>query len=218
MKLFSYPSRRYTRRLAPGPFASYRTYKPFLRNEFRARCVYCMMLDTLASPRANTFCVDHYLAKRYYPHLETAYANLFYSCSDCNLQKWAWPYDRKGLKVGFTIPNPCEHVMAEHLEFQADGSVAAKTRDGEATIDLLNINDPRSVGFRGTWITIRRIYYLQIKELRGKKREAERLLMAGQLPAIKVESLKKLLAKLDVQRRDLRTAMVRRLLSPQFEV
>lgn len=212
MKLFSYPTLRHSRILSPGPFADYRTFKPFLRKEFQARCVYCRMLDTL-SPRTNTFGADHYLPQRYHPELATTYSNLFYSCPDCNSAKRAWPYDQKGVRVGFIVPNPCDHAMAKHLEFRADGSIEGKTRDGKATIDLLYLNDPQRVQFRAAHSLAKRTFEAKLRELRNKKRLVKDRLRTGQpLPA----NAMAVLARIERQRRELILAVMR-LYSPAIE-
>jgi hypothetical protein len=82
---FSYPKSRHTRRLRPGPFKKYSEYKPFLREEFEKKCVYCRMPDTMKD--YEMYGVDHYRPKSLFSELLTTYANLFYCCNPCNRRK-----------------------------------------------------------------------------------------------------------------------------------
>jgi hypothetical protein len=40
--MFNYPDPRSGRRHGPVGYASYRSYRPWLRDEFTFRCVYCL--------------------------------------------------------------------------------------------------------------------------------------------------------------------------------
>ena len=50
---FAYPTTPHTRRHGPRGYKNYKEYKPFLRDEFAFRCVYCLDAtkpDTRAEP------------------------------------------------------------------------------------------------------------------------------------------------------------------------
>lgn len=110
---FRYPQSRYRRKLNPPPYANYTRYKPFLKQEFTSQCVYCRLPDGLKGE--DGFSVDHYRPQSKFPELVTTYGNLFYACRCCNRRKGAfWPADAQWRAKQF-IPNPCDHVMFEHL-------------------------------------------------------------------------------------------------------
>ena len=74
MPLFHYQKIIHKRKLSPGPFKRYQTYKKYLRIEFDAACVYCRMPDSLSE--VNSYAVEHYRPQKLFPNLETKYSNL----------------------------------------------------------------------------------------------------------------------------------------------
>lgn len=145
MNPFVYPKSKHTRTLNPGPFSSYTRYKPFLREEFERKCVYCRMPDTM--PGKRTFGADHYRPKKHFPQLVATYTNLFYCCSACNSRKGSyWPSNPQALAARF-IPNPCDHEMFRHLRFKRS-MVETKSLAGEFTEEHLDLNDPEAVAYR----------------------------------------------------------------------
>ena len=43
---FSYPAAVHVRRHGPQGYADYASYRPWLRDEFAFRCVYCLLRDS----------------------------------------------------------------------------------------------------------------------------------------------------------------------------
>lgn len=80
-----FPKERQKRGQDPGPFADYRSYKPYLQKLFRNKCVYCRVADGIKGSEG--FGVDHYLPRSKYPHLGVTWSNLFYACNVCNTWK-----------------------------------------------------------------------------------------------------------------------------------
>lgn len=100
------------------------------------------MPDTMKD--LESFGVDHYRPKSRFPALANVYANLFYCCNPCNRRKGDyWP--AKGSRN--VVPNPCDHEMFSHLRFEG-ATVRARSRPGQFTSDLLDLNDPSAVSFR----------------------------------------------------------------------
>lgn len=142
---FRYPKNKHVRTQNPPSFSNYRQYKPFLKQEFSARCVYCLALEALRGYDA--FGVDHYRPKSQFPHLETEYLNLLYACNRCNSAKGSfWPTPELRRR-GCWIPNVCEHIMFDHLRVR-DGEVIGMSLTGEWTIEKLLLNDPAVIQFR----------------------------------------------------------------------
>lgn len=145
---FAYQRQRHVRACDPrpgNPYTDYRRYKPALQQEFGRRCVYCRRADSPIDP--GSFHVDHYKPRQLAPELETEYSNLFYACWACNNSKgtyWDDP-DRRG---SHCIPNPCDHVMSEHLKYEGGTVVARGTSQGTAAIRVLDLNDPLFVAWR----------------------------------------------------------------------
>lgn len=140
---FRYPKWMHVRKLNPGPYKSYKSYRPHLQDEFCRKCIYCRLPDGLNT----TFGVEHYWPKKNFPHLVTTYSNLFYACNRCNSYKgnfWPTNDDIKNEKF---VPNPCDHTMSDHVWFE-DSIVIPKDKVGAFAEDLLDLNNEERVLFR----------------------------------------------------------------------
>lgn len=187
---FLYPQVRHRRKLTPPAFSNYRQYKPSLREEFEAQCVYCRALDRIKG--YDSFGVDHYRPMRLYPSLATEYMNLYYACNRCNtLKRDFWPSLRQYVVEKIFIPNPCEHVMFEHVRYKR-GTVSAASPAGEFTIERLDLNDPDAVEFREGLIQVLAALVLEIEAARKTVREVKKLLDGAAKPKEKGQLAKEL--------------------------
>lgn len=145
MDLFRYPQAKHQRVFRPRVFKHYGSYKRWLQQEFRRVCVYCREPDSYSTNL--NFGVDHYRPQSRFPTLVCSYENLFYCCGNCNSRKSQdWPADEAN---GPYVVNPCDHLMASHLRFNAElGTMEARTPWGEHTQKLLQLDDPATVAFR----------------------------------------------------------------------
>jgi hypothetical protein len=129
-----FPRERQDRGPDPGPFPRRpHAYKPHLRLVFRAKCCYCRMPDGLKGYEG--FGIDHYLPKSRFPHLQDLWSNLFYACNVCNAWKGEWVPTS-----GLFLPNPCDHWMADHLQYQGS-DVETYTPQGDWLVELLHLGD-----------------------------------------------------------------------------
>jgi hypothetical protein len=95
----------------------------------------------------DNFGVDHYCPKSLFPELQATYSNLFYACNCCNRRKGRfWPTPNE-MRTGEFIPNPCDHVMFDHLRFQSS-RVITRSPAGKCAEKKLMFNDDESVKFR----------------------------------------------------------------------
>ncbi len=146
---YVYGKSRHQRTERPEQCKNYRRYKPTLRVEFKHRCVYCCAPD---GDRPESYAVEHYLPKKDFPRLECTYENLFYACISCNTRKGAYWPRRPELKAGRFIPNPCDHVMFQHLRFNGV-TVEAKTEAGRFAVAMLDLNSPQATQHRTNVVT-----------------------------------------------------------------
>ena len=139
------------RRTADVPqLSDYRNYRdPYLRPDFQYCCAHCLtherfFLDGEAGE------VDHFrplhpppaLGKDF-SHLRNVYANLYWSCSRCNLYKGnAWPTDEEYAR-GDRFLDPCAEDHDAHWETHSDGTLTAKTATGQYTIENVRLARPR---------------------------------------------------------------------------
>lgn len=146
---YAYGKSQHQRTEQPRQYKNYRSYKSILRREFKHRCVYCCAPD---GDRPASYAVEHYLPKKHFPLLVCTYDNLFYSCASCNTRKGEfWP-KRAELKAGRFIPNPCDHVMFQHLRFNGV-AVEARTEAGRLAVEMLDLNSPQAKQHRSNVLT-----------------------------------------------------------------
>ena len=112
---FAYPIEPHERKHSPIGYAEYTQFKPWLRDEFSFRCVYCLQRETWSRAGMAAFSVDHIIPQS----LDTNnlfvcdYSNLLYSCLRCNHSGkmiLCWTQCVKGL-VGTCVSRP----MAQSL-------------------------------------------------------------------------------------------------------
>ncbi|MBI3915958.1 MAG: HNH endonuclease [Betaproteobacteria bacterium] len=178
---FHYPKAKHRRTRTPPVYSDYRNYKPELRLEFSGQCVYCRAVD---ANRQESFGVDHYRPKSIpkFRSLTTNYLNLFYACNRCNSYKRAfWPSPSE-MKAGVFVPNPCDHVMWEHLRSRSDGAVTTASKAGEFTSDLLLLNETEAVAYRRSLTTVLGTLAAQIAVARKTIQEAKRCVAREKTP------------------------------------
>ena len=73
---FAYPSEPHTRKHAPAGYKNYPEYRPWLRDEFAFRCVYCLQREMWSRDRHAGFSVDHVVPQREDKTLVCVYDNL----------------------------------------------------------------------------------------------------------------------------------------------
>lgn len=147
---FRYPKAKHTRKQTPPQYTNYRKYKPVLREEFGAQCVFCLLPD---ASRNQSFGVEHYRPKKRFPELATTYSNLFYACNSCNSRKGDyWPSEDQ-LTSSLLIVNPCDHVMFKHLRY-AGHLVEDRTTEGAFTSERLDLNEPKVAKYRAALLAV----------------------------------------------------------------
>jgi hypothetical protein len=129
---FEYPQTVQARRHGQRGYQDYRSYKPWLRDEFAFRCVYCLWRERWCPDGDVSFSVDHLRAQSRYPSLARAYDNLLFACCQCN-----------AIKQNRDVPlDPCRQRFGQHLEVSADGSMRARTPLGVELISVCRLNRP----------------------------------------------------------------------------
>ncbi len=127
---FAYPISTHQRRHAPAGYRNYQSYKPWLRDEFTFRCVYCLERERWYPSRAAAFSVDHVIPQIVDPTRICDYENLVYACLRCN-----------SIKQSRALPDPTQTCFAECLSIDEDGTILALNSDGKNLIDILHLNE-----------------------------------------------------------------------------
>ena len=93
------------------------TYRPWPRDEFTFRCVYCLQREQWGRA-IGQFDVEHFRPLVNSPELGVTYENLLYACHTCNLLK--------GVKG---VPDPSQVLTTEAAGGNPDGSIEGRSPD-----------------------------------------------------------------------------------------
>jgi len=94
MNPFTYPATAHVRRHGPQGYADPNSFRPWLRDEFSHRCVYCLLREQWGQVRGS-HAIDHFLAVAHHPDRALDYDNLLFACAGCN-----------AVKSARTVPDP----------------------------------------------------------------------------------------------------------------
>ena len=142
---FTYPAVPHARRHGPRGYADHESYRPWLRDEFAFRCVYCLIRE-MWGPFKGVYALDHFLPIAVRPDLAREYDNLLYGCVSCNLSKGSQ-----------ATPDPLSRLLDPEVKVSEDGGIHANTPPAGKLIELLGLNRPRLREFRELWIRIVRL-------------------------------------------------------------
>ena len=161
--LFSVPRAAHVRRHGPN-YPDYTRCKPWLRDEFQFRCVYCMFRERWERGGWRRYHVDHLVPQTVDPSRVTDYENMVYSCDICN-----------SFKSDETMPSPCDTAYGEHYEFNDDGVAVSRSGDeGNELIEILGLNSPHAVEHRRRWMEQLREFFA-LKDQLGEPIRTEKL-------------------------------------------
>lgn len=139
---FTYPPLPHVRRHGPQGYADYISYRPWLRDEFSYRCVYCLLREQWGRVRG-IYAIDHFLAVAHHPARVADYDNLLYACATCNTAKG----DR-------AVPDPLAVLTSSAVRVAEDGTIHADNAEAARLIAQLGLDSPESTEFRMLWIGI----------------------------------------------------------------
>ena len=138
---FKYPEPRKSRRHGPR-YESCNSYRPWLRDEFMFRCVYCLKRETWGQVTGE-FELDHFQPQKYNPEKKLDYKNLVYACQRCN-----------SVKSSERIPDPFKLLNSERLFCDEDGNLKTDDSRVEKIIFYLDLNSPNMIKWRWQWIEL----------------------------------------------------------------
>lgn len=140
--IFDYPEPRTERRHGPAGYTSYESYRPWLRDEFDFRCVYCLKREKWGQVTSE-FEIDHFRPQALNPRRRLDYLNLVYACRRCN-----------AVKLDQTIADPFLLLNANNVATLPDGSLHAHGEETRRLIRQLDLNSPRLLSWRVMWMRV----------------------------------------------------------------
>lgn len=133
---------------APNVKGGYRSFRPFVREDFFRQCAFCLVAELLAGGEED-FELDHFRPKHRFPELLNDFYNLYYSCHPCNhIKRDSWPPPSLE-EQGICFVDLCKEDFATHFRVEKDGTWNGLTNPGKYTIDKLNLNRQHLVILRG---------------------------------------------------------------------
>lgn len=132
---FRYPTTAHVRHHGPSGYAGYESYRPWLRDEFAFRCVYCLWREQWGKTRG-AFHMDHRTAVSQLGSV-TDYDNLAYCCASCNL-----------VKLAVMIPDPLTSLVAATASVGEDGEITTSSPEAERIVELLDLNSDEKCEMR----------------------------------------------------------------------
>lgn len=142
MTAFLYPSQPHARRHGPQGYADVESYRPWLRDEFAFRCVYCLFREQWGRVVA-AFDIEHFLPVSRHPEQERTYDNLLYACAPCNASK--------GKSV---VPDSTAVLLDSGVWVTENGVIHSNYPEAARLIELLGLDSPQFTEFRLLWIGI----------------------------------------------------------------
>lgn len=140
--IFDYPSQRKQRRHGPAGYASFESYRPWLRDEFDFRCVYCLKRETWGQVTGE-FDLDHFEPQSVSPRRRLDYTNLLYACRRCN-----------SVKRDEAVGDPFNLLHSGNVTGLPDGSLHTTDSETRRLILQLDLNSPRLQKWRRLWMRI----------------------------------------------------------------
>ena len=129
--IFQYPKHAHVRRHGPRGYRNYQSYKPWLRDEFDFRCVYCLWRERWYAAGESAFGVEHLQSQVMAPQLVCDYDNLVYACCRCNSAK----------TDATVVLDPCRDAFGDHLEVLVNGHIHATTPEGREVIRICRLDE-----------------------------------------------------------------------------
>jgi len=179
-----------SRRHSVPHFNAYQKYKPYLREDFQYRCVYCSIHENeYSGPRG--FTVEHFRPKSKFAHLINEYENLLYGCEVCNPFKGSdWPSDNP-LVDGVGYIDPCEHDYDDH--FRLNGfEVEGLTQVAAYMIERLHLNRRQLVKLRQKRFDENATHAKIVREFNEQLTIIDRAMDGGRLPQTSRQQLQEM--------------------------
>jgi hypothetical protein len=140
--IFDYPLPRFWRRHGPSGYQAYERYRPWLRDEFDFRCVYCLKRETWGQFTGD-FELDHFEPQSLNSERRLDYLNLVYACRRCNC-----------VKLDQSVVDPFELLVSTSVAIRTDGSLHGIGIVTQRFIRQLDLNSPRLKKWRRMWMRI----------------------------------------------------------------
>ena len=139
---FVYPSNSRERKHEPSGYKDVQSFRPWLRDEFVFRCVYCLKRESWGTAKEG-FDIEHFVSSIIAPEKRLVYSNLVYSCHECNLRKGST-----------SVNDPFECCTANDIALLENGMLVGLSRNARLIIAVVALNSPGMIRWRLLWMRI----------------------------------------------------------------
>ena len=140
--IFDYPESERERVHGPAGYVSYESFRPWLRDEFTFRCVYCLKRESWGQVTGE-FELDHFEPQSLAPLRTLDYLNLVYACRRCN-----------SVKLDQQVADPLTLLSSDAVAMLPDGVLVGHRNESKRLISQLDLNSPKLEKWRVMWMRI----------------------------------------------------------------
>ncbi|MCA9206278.1 MAG: HNH endonuclease [Planctomycetales bacterium] len=140
--MFDYPAPRAERIHGPAGYISCESFRPWLRDEFMFRCIYCLKRESWGQATGE-FELDHFQPQSIVPQRSLDYLNLVYACRRCN-----------SVKLEQLVDDPCVVLSSDSVVVLPDGRIRSNQPAARKLIQQLDLNSPKLKRWRVMWLRI----------------------------------------------------------------
>jgi len=137
---FDYKAEPHSRKHGPRGYARHASFRPWSRDEFAFRCVYCLAREQWGRVTGE-FGLDHFRPQTSNPDGALEYDNLLYCCEPCN-----------ALKGDADIPDPSTALTAGQVRVNPDGTIEGLSREARKIIRVLGLDSESYNRWRLIWM------------------------------------------------------------------
>ena len=147
--IFAYPEEPHRRRHGPSGYATYESYREWLRDEFSYRCVFSLVREQWIGRKAH-FDIDHLEPQSTRKDLVCDYDNLLYLAHRMTLVRGKRP-----------LPDPCKVALGKCLAVDSETGEIRALDDigiGSKIISVLKLDSPDATEDRLKWLQVIRCF------------------------------------------------------------
>ena len=140
--IFDHPESASERAHGPAGYSSHKSFRPWLRDEFTFRCVYCLKRESWGQVTGE-FELDHFQPQSLEPDRTLDYFNLVYACRRCN-----------AVKLDQSVGDPLATLASRVVVVLPDGVIHSRNPEAKRLIQQIDLNSPKLQRWRVMWMRI----------------------------------------------------------------
>lgn len=165
---FVYPPNPRERKHGPSGYKDVQSFRPWLRDEFVFRCVYCLKRESWGTAKEG-FDIEHFVSSMVAPEKRLSYRNLVYACHECNLRKGS-----------ASVDDPLQCCTENDIALLENGMLVGLCQKARLIIAVVTLNSPSMIRWRLLWMQI-----IELAQTHDPELLNQLLAFPGNLPDLK---------------------------------